>query len=543
MADLNLRVNGEDNASPALKSVADSTKKLGDSQKEGREAAERYAKALDLGVDALKSAGRAAVQFGIDSVRAFMESERAQKQLTLVAKSLSGAFQEQAAALAETNLVSDETVMGLQTMLLRYGEAPAAVEATTQAILDYAAATGTDAAAATDLLTRGVESGTGHFKGLGITIEATGNKTKDLAAATAALAAKYGGSGAADAQSLTGQVRGAKEAFGELQETFGGFIASVASKTGVLGALTRELRDMTAAMQMASKLSPRTLMSMAGDGHVLSKTLGAASGGLLLPSTLFAEYLMKGGSDAQASAALEMGGLAQGSAFGAAQNRAAIASNGGVNDFSAFEMDLTGGKNKGSAASRTTLEGEMYGPQTYAAWANSSVEGPAMPTGEQFSAMAKFAADQQKQAADGHKKALEDMARDTADAAKRLAAQSKEFAQAGASIGAAFTNSITSALEQLASGGEQDAGKVLASILAGVLSTVGSIVGNILLPGVGGALGGAIGGLAGAGVRAAANGPTVNINTFDSRSTREFFEADGGRGLANAKRTGRGQGW
>jgi hypothetical protein len=127
MADLQLRIMGEDNASAAFSGVS----------------------------SAASAAGQAIISFTRDSLKAYAESERAQRQLSLVAKGLSGAFQEQAKALAETNLVSDETVMGLQTMLLRYGEAPAAVEGTTQAILDYAAATGNDARAATDALCRG----------------------------------------------------------------------------------------------------------------------------------------------------------------------------------------------------------------------------------------------------------------------------------------------------------------------------------------------------------------------------------------------------
>lgn len=107
MADLQLRIMGEDNASAAFSGVG----------------------------QAARATTQILIDFARDSLKAYAESERAQRQLSLVAKSLSGAFQEQAKALAEANLVSDETVMGLQTMLLRYGEAPAAVEGTTQAIL------------------------------------------------------------------------------------------------------------------------------------------------------------------------------------------------------------------------------------------------------------------------------------------------------------------------------------------------------------------------------------------------------------------------
>ena len=140
---------------------------------------------------------------------------------------------------------------------------------------------------------------------------------------------------------------------------------------------------------------------------------------------------------------------------------------------------------------------------------------------------------------------MADIERMGKEMATKLAAQTHQFAQAGAAMGAALANNLTSALEQLAGGGEKDVGKIIANILAGLLTAGGGIIGNLLLPGIGGAVGSALGGLAGAGVRGLANagGPQVNINTFDARSTREFFEADGGRGLYNAQRTGRGQGW
>jgi hypothetical protein len=184
---------------------------------------------------------------------------------------------------------------------------------------------------------------------------------------------------------------------------------------------------------------------------------------------------------------------------------------GGVMDMSRFEIDLT-------------------------------PEGPEAPSGAQWQQMAEAQRAAERQMAESHAKSLEDYLKATREAASKLAAEQARFAQAGAQVGAAFADAVSQGIQALASGGEQDAGQVVANILAGLLQTLGTIVGNVLLPGIGGALGGAIGGLAGAGVRAAAAGPTVNINTFDSRNTREFFEADGGRGFYNAQRTGRGQG-
>ena len=489
MADLQLRILGEDAASSAFSSVS----------------------------SAARAAQQVIVDFTKQSVKAYMESERVQRQLQLVAKDLTGAFQSQATAMAQSMNISDELVQQMQTMLLRYGEAPGAVNATTQAVLDYAAATGTDARTATELLTRGVESGTGHFKGLGIAISATGDRTKDLAAATAELAKKYGGAGQADAESLTGQVRGLEEAFGDLQEAFGGFIADVGSKTGVLKTLTDELRNVTKGMD------------------IVKRFVEAGGAGALVDS---AKAILFGGTDDEITASR------------VAFNRAAAAAVQPdiVTSRSPDGRPKTGGRVSGSGAGGGAggggLAGDMFGPQTYAEWANSSVEGPAAPTPDQQAAMSRAAADAARRQIEIHDKAMADIERLGKEMASKLAAQTHQFAQAGASMGAALANNLTRALEQLMGGGEQDIGKIIANVLAGLLTAAGGLLGNLLLPGLGGAVGSALGGLAGAGVRGLANaGPQVNINTFDARSTREFFEADGGRGLYNAQRTGRGQGW
>lgn len=492
MADLQLRILGEDNASSAFNSVS----------------------------GAARAAQQVIVDFTKQSIKAYAESERVQRQLQLVAKDLTGAFQSQATAMAQSMNISDELVQQMQTLLLRYGEAPGAVNATTQAVLDYAAATGTDARTATELLTRGVESGTGHFKGLGIAIAATGDRTKDLAAATAELAKKYGGAGAADAESLTGQVRGLEEAFGDLQEMFGGFIAEVANKTGVLDTLTSALRRVAEGAQIAQRF-------VSGGGLTALKNL-----------VFNQQELLTGGSNVDAvkmAAAQSIMPNLLSPATGRLETAALAARKGKGGR-------VSGGGGGGGAGG---LAGDMYGPQTYAEWANASPEGPAAPSSEQQAAMARASAEAARKQIEIHDKAMADIERMGKEMAAKLSAQTHQFAQAGASMGAALANNLTSALEQLMGGGEQDIGKIIANVLAGLLTAAGGILGNLLLPGLGGAVGSALGGLAGAGVRGLANagGPQVNINTFDARSTREFFEADGGRGLYNAQRTGRGQGW
>ena len=193
MADLFLRIVGEDNTSSAFKDASTGVSKL---------AAELY-------------------RFGLDSVKQSEDQARADRLLESVAGGLTDTFKAQAAAMQSTLGVSDDMVQGIQTMLLRFGEAPASVEATTRALLDYAAATGTDAIAATKILTSAAQSGRAAFKELGLEYESTGVASKDLENITAALATKVGGAAAAEADSLTGSVNKAKQAFGELQEAIG----------------------------------------------------------------------------------------------------------------------------------------------------------------------------------------------------------------------------------------------------------------------------------------------------------------------------------
>lgn len=475
--DLQLRILGEDQASAAFTSMASSAR---------------------AGLQVL-------VDFTKESVKAYAESERVQRQLQLVAKEYTSALQAQASAMAQTNATSDELVMQVQTMLLRYGEAPARVGETTQAILDYAAATGADARTATELLTRGVESGTGAFKGLGVSISATGDKTRDLEAATKALTEKFGGASAEDAASLVGQTNAAKEAFGELQETFGGFVSEIASKSGALEGVTGLLRDMaTAAGQL------RDFVSAGGLDAAIASAKALITG--------------EGVDEAQAQWRLAQSGYAQSQV--AAQIEAQAA---------AKKLQ---GATKGSGSSRISRGAGVARSKPASPDASKLREDDFIDEGDDWIREAKAAEAAFKKLVENHDRAMADVQRITKESADKLKAEQKQFADAGLALGSAFGNSLVGAVEQLLGGGEQDIGKLVANVVASMLQGAGALVGNLLLPGLGGVIGGAVGGLAGAGVRALAN---VSINTFDQRSTREFFESDGGRGFYNAQRTGRGQ--
>lgn len=212
MADLLLRLLGEDGVSGPMGSAAGAFKVLAGAAK--------------------------------DCIKEFEAQERADRQLRREAGELTEAFKKQASAMQEQLGVSDDMVQRMQTMLLRFGEAPDQVEATTRALLDYSAATGTDALTATKQLLTSVESGKTAFKELGLTYEKTGRASADLGNITAALAQKVGGSAELEADSLTGSARKAEQALGEMKEAVGGLISEFINKTGAVGTFTEAIRDL-----------------------------------------------------------------------------------------------------------------------------------------------------------------------------------------------------------------------------------------------------------------------------------------------------------
>jgi hypothetical protein len=500
MADLQLRILGEDAASSAFASVS----------------------------SAARSAQQVLVDFARASVRSYMEAERSQRQLAVVAKEMTGAFQAQASALAQANAVSGELVESIQTLLLRYGAAPKDVEATTQAVLDFAAATGTDARAAAEALTRGVETGTGSLKAMGVTFDATGKRSEDLRRAADALGKKFGGAGAADAASLAGQVRLAEDAFDDVRKAFGGFITDTAEKSGALSKINSLLKTFGESLREAQffvkagglgalKDAALSFLPGAQDGDMRSAKIGLEQARARAVDMMLAER--------EAQRAAEEALKRRDNPDTGQRDRVTGPGRGGgstgVMDMSRFEIDLTPeGPEAPSGAQWMQMRREAFADAARAAKLSTRAGDEAERFAqEQADAMAK-----------------------AADAALAVARQRQaEFAQVGAALGSAFASSLSGAVEALAAGEQLDLGQTVGDILAGLLPLIGSIAGTALGGPAGSAFGGAIGTLLGAGARGLGRaGGGVTVNTMDAQSAREFFEGGGGRAIENAMRTGRG---
>lgn len=209
----------------------------------------------------LFAAGKVA-DFALDSAKAFMEAERAERQLASVAGEATDALKLQASVLQSSLGVSDETVMGLQTMALRFGVLPRNIDSTVRAVLDFAAATGQDAPAAMNMLLRGVDSGDESLGRLGIRYKATGKLNEDLAAAVTSLGEKFGGAAATNADTFAGHLDKLKEAFSDLQEGFGGLFGVLESKLHILETMTALLAKSADFLGGGASKSPELLESM-----------------------------------------------------------------------------------------------------------------------------------------------------------------------------------------------------------------------------------------------------------------------------------------
>lgn len=231
--DIGLKLN-TDEAIAALRKLADAFGQTkGAAEQTGKTAATEFFK-WSLAMDAAKKAATELWGVVQDSLAAYSEAERVERQLRVVAGESTEAFLAQATAIQNTLNVSDEMVVGLQTLALRHGVARQQVDGLVRATLDFAAATGEDATSALQKLIIGVDRGGERLQKMRVEYESTGNFTKDLDLATQALAKSWGGAAQANAESLTGTIEGLREQMSSLEEEFGKFLATVAKQTGVL---------------------------------------------------------------------------------------------------------------------------------------------------------------------------------------------------------------------------------------------------------------------------------------------------------------------
>jgi hypothetical protein len=166
-------------------------------------------------------AGAAALKFAIDAVASAQEHERVLTALQVVVGQNTQAFEDQATALQNLTGFQDEEVLAADTVLARFKLTRAEIARTTPLVLDYARATGTDAASAATGLGKALLGNTRALKTIGIDFKATGDRAKDLATITGLLEEKVGGAAEAFGETFAGRVEILKAKFDDLKETLG----------------------------------------------------------------------------------------------------------------------------------------------------------------------------------------------------------------------------------------------------------------------------------------------------------------------------------
>lgn len=499
MSDVTLNINGNaSGASAAFREAGGAVEGLGD------DVGKSVVKWQEL-TAITKKAVEMVVKFGIDAVKAYAESERVQKQLTRAAGEYADALGEQADALSRKYAVDDDIIKQSQVLLTQWGGVGAATEDVTKAVLNYAAATGRDAVAATSDLIRNVESGGVGLAKMGVHFTATGQKGKDLAAAVSALNKKFGGAAAADADSLVGQTHAAELAFEDFQKNVGGAIAEMVRATGIVPKLTKEIRDLTDAL-----FTPTAKKQAESTEYIAQQVQywEDIAAGNVVGYKDFATKTQFTFEEAQANLA---------------QWRAKLR----PDDFNVTPSTtpgVTGLTNKGrkdaaAAGPGVTDEERLAAAKKFYADLDSieahAAEQEAKLLADRNRQHDAFVSELEKQsdqawgavekqgeaamaAADKQNEVMAKWRRETAEA---NAQSEKKWNEMGDRIGAAFVDGLSTQLQNLAQGGEFDVAIFVGDILASAVAIAGNVIGSALgQP----AIGAAIGNLAGMGLRAGA---------------------------------------
>lgn len=202
-------------------------------QAAGASSSQSFASGFGANLGALKAvaatAGAAvAVSFAQQSLAAFAEADKAQKALQVTLTKFPG--------LADTNIeklnalnqemerkaaIDGDSLAAADAVLARFGLTGREIERLTPLLVDYATATGKDAASAASSLGKALLGNTRTLKEVGVDFTATGDRARDLETIMAALEARVGGQGAAFEASAAGQLKAFDLAIENLQETIG----------------------------------------------------------------------------------------------------------------------------------------------------------------------------------------------------------------------------------------------------------------------------------------------------------------------------------
>lgn len=165
-------------------------------------------------------------------------------------KALSLRLQENASALSAVTRSGNEEILAVQAQIAIFIKDEDQIKKLTKASLDFAAAQGTNAVAAAQLLTRTVTSSTNALTRQGLVVEGAAGSVERFASAMEALAV-FEGQAAAAADTASGKIGLLKDAFVDLLQEATLNVTQSKVFTGALVALTLVLNNMAASTKAA----------------------------------------------------------------------------------------------------------------------------------------------------------------------------------------------------------------------------------------------------------------------------------------------------
>jgi hypothetical protein len=190
---------------------------------------EKFGKVAAAAFAAAAAAAAAyAGKLAIEGVKAAIEDEAAQRRLALALENVTGATNDQIAAVEQqilkTSLATGVADDKLRPALQRLATATGSVERSQELLalaLDISAATGKDVETVSNALSKAYEGNTSSLSRLGIGLSTTEIKTLGLEGTVKQLAQTFGGAAATQANTFEGQIKRLQVSFDEAKESVG----------------------------------------------------------------------------------------------------------------------------------------------------------------------------------------------------------------------------------------------------------------------------------------------------------------------------------
>lgn len=238
-SDLTWRFFGKDvSASRALKGVGAAAENSG--RRIGAIGGKMGMAFAGIGTAAVAAGAVIAVDFGKQSVSAFMDAQESQTKFEgSLAKNGLKAYTDDIDALAQslatkTKFDDDATKSGA-AVLANFGLTGKQLEQVIPLVQDYAAFTGKDMTTASKALGKAFGGSTKALKELGIQYKPTGDKAKDMAAIMKLVSDRVGGFAEKQGKTAAGTAEILKNQFGELQEKVGSALLPILMKLAPIG--------------------------------------------------------------------------------------------------------------------------------------------------------------------------------------------------------------------------------------------------------------------------------------------------------------------